>query len=158
MTARVPPKLGAAGGCVEPREERFKYLIEYVDTGRHLCLMYDPNVRPRIEALLGPEFLHLRKNLERHPGIGFYEGNVFVEGERRETLREWDEAAMLTVHIHTGKVWVGILSEGTRTIFARDKEWFHLPTLLRAWARGDIDPFDIDQPPDIVWTGRSPQE
>ena len=158
VSARVPPTLGAAGGCVEPRGERFKYLIEYVDTGRHLCLMYDPNVLPRLEVLLGPKFLHLRKNLERHPGVGFHEGNVFVEGERRETLRDWDEAAMLTVNIHTGKVRVGILTRGGRTIYARDNEWSYLPTLLRAWARGDIDPFDTEQPPHIIWTGGSGDE
>lgn len=158
VSARVPPKLGAAGGCIEPQGDGLRYLMEYVGAGKYLCLMYDPNVRPGLEALLGAEFLSLRKNLERNPGIGFYEGNVFVEGGRRETLRDWDEAAMLSVNINTGKVRVGILSRTGRTIYARDKRWSYLPTLLRAWARGSIDPHDFDEPSDIEWIGRPPRD
>lgn len=158
VSARVPPTLGAAGGCIEPQGDGLQYLMEYVGAGKYLCLMYDPNVRPGLEALLGAEFLNLRKNLERNPGIGFYEGNVFVEGGRRETLRDWDEAAMLSVNINTGKVRVGILSRTGRTIYARDKRWSYLPTLLRAWARGSIDPYDFDQPSDIEWIGRPPRD
>ena len=30
-----------------------------------------------------------------------------------------------------------------------------LATLLRAWARGHLDPYDFEAPPDIVWIGRA---
>ena len=158
VSARIPPELGADGGCVEPQGERLNYLMQYIDSGKHLCVMYDPNVRPALEDLLGPEFLHLRKNLERHPGIGFFEGYLVVEGSRRETLRDWDETAMLAINTHSGRLQVGILSKGVRTIYARDKEWSYLSTLLRAWARGHLDPYAFEALPDVVWIGRPGEE
>ena len=59
---------------------------------------------------------------------------------------------------HDGRAHVGIYSEGTRTIYSRAQQWSHLPTLFRACVRGDLDPYDFEAPPDIVWIGRPEEE
>ncbi len=65
---------------------------------------------------------------------------------------------MVIVSTYDGRAHVGIDSEGTRTIYSRAKQWSHLPRLLRAWARGHLDRYDFDEPPDIVWIGRPEEE
>ena len=62
---------------------------------------------------------------------------------------------MVMVSTFDGRVHVGIHSRGVRTIYSRAKEWTHLPSLLRVWARGHLDPYDFEAPSDIVWIGRS---
>ena len=119
-----------------------------------MCLIYDPNVKPKLDALLGDEFLHLRKNLDRRPRIDYSEGHVYIEGSRRPTLRDWVERAIVMVSTFDGRAHVGIYSEGKRTIYSRAQHWSHLPSLFRALARGDLDPYDFDEPPDVVWIGR----
>ena len=119
-----------------------------------MCLLYEPNIKSALDAMLGAEFLHLRKNLDRRPSIDYYERNLVVEGSRRPTLRDWDETAVLMVSTFDGEVRVGIHSKGVRTIYAGDRHWSDLPRLLRAWARGHIDPYDFEEPPEIVWIGR----
>ena len=155
VSAQMPPDFDAEGGCIEPQVGQFKYLFEYVGTRKPMCLIYDANVKPGLDSLLGAEFLHLRKNLDRFASIDFSEGFVAIEGSRRPTLRDWDETAMVMVSTHDGRAHVGIYSEGRRTIYSRAKQWFHLPSLFRAWARGNLDPYDFDEPQDIVWIGRA---
>ena len=65
---------------------------------------------------------------------------------------------MLMVRVFDGEVRVGILSKGVRTIYARDGQWSDLPSLFRAWARGHLDPYDFEEPPEIEWIGRSPED
>ena len=158
VSALVPPDLEGEGGCVGPQDQGFGYLIEYVGTGRPMCLIYDPNVKLALDTLLGDEFLHLRKNLDRRPRIDYSEGHVYVEGSRRPTLRDWEERAMVMVSTYDGRAHVGIYSEGTRIIYSRAKQWSHLPRLLRVWARGHLDPYAFDEPQDIVWIGRGEEE
>lgn len=158
VSARMPPDFDTEGGCVEPGDESFAYLMAFVGTRKPMCLIYDPNVRPKLDALLGAEFLHVRKNLDRHASIGFSEGYVVIEGSRRPTDRDWDETAIVMVNTRDGRAHVSIYSEGTRTIYSNAKQWFHLPSLFRAWARGDLDPYDFDEPQDIVWIGRGEEE
>ena len=155
VSAQMPPDFDAEGRCIEPREGGFKYLLEYVGTRKRMCLIHDPNVKPGLDALLGAEFLHLRKNLDRRASVDFSEGYVAIEGSRRPTDRDWDESAMVMVSTHDGQAHVGIYSEGTRTIYSRAQQWSHLPSLFRAWARGSLDPYDFEAPPDIVWIGRA---
>ena len=154
----MPPDFDAEGGCVEPGDESLAYLMAYVGARKPMCLIYDPNVRPGLDALLGAEFLHLRKNLDRFASIDFSEGYIAIAGSRRPTLRDWDETAMVMISTHDGRAHVGIYSEGVRTIYSRAQQWFHLPNLLRAWARGNLDPYDFDEPPDIVWIGRPKED
>ena len=158
VSALMPPDFDAEGGCVEPGDESLAYLMAYVGTRKPMCLIYDPNVKPGLDTLRGSEFLHLRKNLDRRASIDFSEDYVAIEGSRRPALRDWDETAMVMVSTHDGRAHVGIYSEGTRTIYSRAKQWFHLPSLFRAWARGHLDPYDFDEPQDIVWIGRPEEE
>ena len=158
VSARMPPDFDAEGGCVEPGDEGFAFLMAYVGTRKPMCLIYDPNVRPGLDALLGAKFLHLRKNLDRFASIDFSEGYIAIAGSRRPTLREWDETAVVMVSTHDGRAHVGIYSEGVRTIYSSAKQWFHLPSLFRAWARGHLDPYDFEEPQDIVWIGRGEEE
>ena len=59
------------------------------------------------------------------------------------------------VSTYDGSAHVGINSEETRTIYSRAKKWTYLPRLLRAWARGNLDPNDFEAPQDVVWIGRA---
>ena len=70
VSALLPPDFEGEGGCVEPPEEGFRQLIEYVDTGKPMC----PT------SLLGDKFLHLRRNLDRRPRIEYSEGHVYIKG------------------------------------------------------------------------------
>ena len=72
----MPPNFEGEGGCIEARDEGFGHLIKYVGTGKPMCLIYDPNVKPKLDKLLGDEFLHLRKNLDRRPRIDYSDGHV----------------------------------------------------------------------------------
>ncbi len=155
LGARMPPDFVAEGGCVEPSGDGFEYLREYVGTKKSMCLLYDPNVKPGLDNLLGGAFLHLRKNLDFRPTIDYSEGQVYLVGSRRPTERDWEERAMVMVSTYDGRAHVGIYSEGTRAIYSRAQQWSHLPTLFRAWARGDLDPNHLTAPPGIVWIGRS---
>ena len=65
---------------------------------------------------------------------------------------------MVMVSTYDGSAHVGINSEGTRTIYSRAKQWSHLPSLFRAWARGHLDPYDFETPQDVVWIGRQAEE
>ena len=115
-----------------------------------MCLLYDPNVKPGPDSLLGEEFLRLHKNLD-HRLLG---GARNLEGSRRPTEWDWEETAMVMVSTHDGRVHAGICSEVTRTIYSRAERWTYLPGLLRASARGYLDPSDFEAPPDIVWNER----
>ena len=155
VSAQMPPDFEGEGGCVEPRQDGVEYLMAYVATKKPMCLIYDPTVKSALDGLMGTEFLHLRKNLDRRPSIGYYEGNLVLEGSRRPVHGGGEERAMLMVRVFDGEVRVGILSNGVRTIYAGDNHWSDLPTLLRAWARGHLDPYDFEAPQDIVWIGRA---
>ena len=158
VSARLPPDFETEGGCIEPRGDGFGYLQEYVGTKKSTCLLYDPNVKSGLDTLIGDEFLHLRKNLDFRPSIDYSEEHVYIEGSRRPTERGWEERAIVMVSAYDGRVHVGIYSEGTRTIYSGAKEWTYLPKLLRAWARGHLDPYGFEAPPDVVWIGRPGEE
>ena len=83
VSALMPPDFGGEGGCVVPRPDGVGHLTEYLATKKPMCLIYDPTVKSALDELMGREFLHLRKNLDRRPTIDYYEGNLVIEGSRR---------------------------------------------------------------------------
>ena len=131
----MPPDFDAEGGCFEPRVSDLVYLEQYVGTRKYLCLSYDPNVKPALDALLGPEFVHLRMNMDRRPPIDFSEGHLSIVSSRRPIVGGGDETSMVMVSTFDGQVHVGNQSQGVPTIYSHDEQWSWLPRLLRVWAR-----------------------
>ena len=112
-------------------------------------------MKPALDALLGPEFVHLRMNMDRRTPIDFSQGHLTIVSSRRPIVGGGDETSMLMVSTFDARVHVGIQSKGGRTIYSRDKQWSWLPRLLRVWARGDLESEETRQPENVVWIGRA---
>ena len=155
VSARMPPDFEAEDGCFEPRGTDFTYLEKYVGTRKYLCLIYDPKVKPALDALLGPEFLHLRMNMDRRTPIDYSEGHLTIVSTRRPVVEGGDETSIVMVSTFDGRVHVGIRSKGVRTIYSLDAQWSWLPRLMRVWARGGLEFDDLRPPEGVVWIGRA---
>ncbi len=81
LSVRIPPDLENDDDEYEARDSEFGHLMQYVGTRKRFHVMYDPAVKPVLEALLGPEFSRLRLNMDR-PGTIGYEAVISLWRER----------------------------------------------------------------------------
>ena len=124
LSALIPPDLANDGAESDARDFEFGHLMQYVGTRRRFHVMYDPAVKPALEALLGTEFSHLRLNMDRPSTIGYDHPFLVLKGSLRSvSTLEFGEHAILMVSAVDGGVHVGIDSGGVRTIYSHAETW-----------------------------------
>ena len=157
LSVRIPPDLENDDDEYEARDSEFGHLMQYVGTRKRFHVMYDPAVKPVLEALLGPEFSRLRLNMDR-PGTIGYEGRyLVVEGTLRAVSeQEFAEFAMLVVGVSDGSVHAGVETGGVRSIYSDAESWRSIPEPLRRWVHRKTYlnlVYGEGPPRDVVWVG-----
>ena len=94
-----------------------------------------PEVRPRLEALLGSEFAYFLHNMLGGEKITLEDDHLVLQGTsiKPHLGDSADETAALVVCVADGALYVGLQWHGAVTIRGEAPSYDDLPAALRAW-------------------------
>ncbi len=163
IVAPVPavPEYAAAASKVDStdwKKGKLGDLAKYVGTYRYEPILDDPRVAAALSELLGDEMSHLIDNLGLRGTVGLEGRGLVIDGQKPH---EGDrEHATVVVDMYDGSVHALIYSEGTVTIYSKEKSYAFLPRAIRMSARWDeIWPL-LEAPPrdGLTWIGKGKWE
>ena len=111
------------------------HLLRHVGTFEYDAVLADPEVRPRLEALLGSEFAYFLHNMLGGEKITLEDDHLVLQGTsiKPHLGDSADETAALVVRVADGALYVGLQWHGAVTIRGEAPSYDDLPAALRAW-------------------------